>query len=63
MSRGPTTPSGRKVISEMRKAEWRAWRASVGLPASFRYSDSRGKGGRITAAQWLAEHGPVEGQR
>jgi hypothetical protein len=24
------------------------------LPATWRYSSSRGKGGRITAAQWLA---------
>ena len=62
---GSKSDYGRQVSSEMRKAEWRAWRASVGLPKSFRYSDSRGKGGRITSAQWLAEHGPCrpEGER
>lgn len=58
LSRGPTSPEGRKRISEMRKAEWRAWRVSVGLPESFRYSDSRGKGGRVTAADWIARNGP-----
>jgi hypothetical protein len=41
-------------------AAWARWREERGLPADWRYSDSRGKGGRITAAQWLAEHGPTK---
>lgn len=64
LSRGPATPSGRKAISEMRKAEWAAWRASMGLDPEWRYVQSRRRGGRQTAAQWLAEHGPApEGEK
>jgi hypothetical protein len=55
--KGELSDAGRKVISEASQREWREWRAERGLPETWRYSDSRRRGGRQTAAQWLAEHG------
>lgn len=46
------------------KGTWRLLLAVTGAAAvtmpwrTVYYSDSRGKGGRISAAQWLAAHGP-----
>jgi hypothetical protein len=61
-STGPRTPEGKAKVGAASAREWRAWRAERGLPADWRWVDSRRRGGRQTAAQWLAEHGP-EGEQ
>jgi hypothetical protein len=53
---GPKTDEGKARISQVVAASWARWRAERGLPADWRYSDSRGKGGRETAADWLRKH-------
>lgn len=64
-STGPRTPNGKARVSAGVKAAHAAWRASMGLPADWRYGKtwlSRRK--RETAADFIAKHGPVlEGQR
>jgi len=61
LSRGPTSPEGRKVISEMRKAEWREHRARLGLPADWRSTANQVcKQKRESAADYIAKHGRVE---
>jgi hypothetical protein len=59
-STGPRTVEGRAKVGEASKREWAAWRAARNLPPEWRWIDSRRKGGRLTAAEWLAEHGPVK---
>ena len=61
-SRGPITAEGKAKVSAASEREWRAWREERGLPPDWRYVQSRRRGGRQTAAQWLAEHAP-EGER
>jgi hypothetical protein len=55
---GAKTPEAKARISAAVTASWARWRAERGLPESWRYSDSRGKSGRITSAQWLQANKP-----
>jgi hypothetical protein len=58
LSTGPKTDDGKARISAAVTASWSRWRAERGLPADWRYSDSRSKSGRITSAQWLQANKP-----
>jgi hypothetical protein len=61
-STGPRSESGRRAISEASTRDWKRWRQDRQLPEDWRYDDSRRRGGRQTAAQWVAENRP-EGER
>jgi hypothetical protein len=56
-STGPRTEEGKRRVGEASRREWAKHRAALGLPPDWRYVQSRRRGGRQTAAQWLAEHG------
>jgi hypothetical protein len=67
---GPKTEPGRKVISEMRKAEWREVRRLLGLPPDWRSTANKvckQKRARLalTAAAYVERHGrwQPEGER
>jgi hypothetical protein len=57
---GPKTDEGKARISAVVAASWARWRAERGLPEDWRYVQSRRRGGRQTAAQWLAANKPEE---
>ena len=59
-STGPRTPEGKRRVGEASKREWVKHRAALGLPPDWRYVQSRRRGGRQTAAQWLAATKPEE---
>jgi uncharacterized protein YbdZ (MbtH family) len=52
------SPDGKARISEASRREWAQWRAAMGLPEDWRFVHSRRRGGRQSAAQWLAKHRP-----
>jgi hypothetical protein len=53
---GPRTDAGRKAVSAALKRDWAAWRETMGLPPDWRYVQSRRRGGRQTARQWLEQN-------
>jgi hypothetical protein len=58
LSTGPKTPEGRARVGAAQAAFWARWRKERGLPETWRYDDSRRKGGRQTAADYVAECAP-----